>query len=103
MHRKCLPWISASECSADGKSVSETELMWSQMGECWLLLKFGCEAEVGNESLRGVESKEPEEEAQVMFDILTPCYATELEHNPNVLVVSIPQFVLLQPGRNLGF
>jgi len=73
------------------------------MGEWWLLLKCGCEAEVGNESLRGVESKESEEEAQVMFDILSPCYATELERNPNVLVVSIPQFTLLQPGRNLGF
>lgn len=27
--------------------------MRSQAGECWLLLKFGREAEVGNESLRG--------------------------------------------------
>lgn len=65
--------------------------MWSQMGECWPLLKFGRGVEVGNESLREVEMKEPREEGQVTFDILTPCYAAELEHNPNVLVLSIPQ------------
>lgn len=60
------------------------------MGECWLL-KSGCEAEGGNESLRGADTRGQGEEAQVVFDMLTPCYATELEHNPNILVLSTPQ------------
>lgn len=44
-----------------------------------------------------------ERKAHIVLDILTPCYATEFERNPKGLVLSIPQFTLLQPGRNLGF
>lgn len=33
VQRNLLPWISVSRCTADGKSILERELMWSQMGE----------------------------------------------------------------------
>ena len=70
-------------------------------GREWILFKFGCEA--GDGKCISERSGNQGEAAQVMLHILTPDYATELERNPNVLVSSIPQFILFQPGRNLGF
>lgn len=49
--------------------------------------------EMGNESLRGVETKLLGEEARVMFYILTSCNAKERERNHSVLVSSIPEFM----------
>lgn len=96
------PCTSGAQWSAYGKANFGTVCKVTD-GMVMILLKLGCELPGGQKTLFRKKSKQQAEKPRSWFIPLTPRYATELEQNPNVWVLNIPQFIWLQPGRDLGF